>query len=109
MAEDAGIPYYGSYMSLMTHGGVRYEGVLTSVDMANSTLRLSNGEWVDSVDRAHACQSSFSSVSCRFYPYWLLIAVRCMGTEGRAEAGQEIPASNQIFETVQFNGKCLIA
>lgn len=47
MAEDAGVPYYGSYMSLMTHGGVRYEGVLTSVDMANSTLRLSNGEWVD--------------------------------------------------------------
>ena len=44
MGENAGLPYLGSLMSLITHGEVRYEGILAEVDMVNSSLRLSNGE-----------------------------------------------------------------
>ena len=43
MAEGAGLPYVGSLMSLVTHGGVRYEGVLSSIDMPNSAITLSGG------------------------------------------------------------------
>ena len=43
MAEGAGLPYVGSLMSLVTHGGARYEGILASIDMPNSSISLSNG------------------------------------------------------------------
>eukprot|EP00890_Picochlorum_soloecismus_P000737 jgi/Picsp_1/1664/NSC_05138-R1_protein decapping 5 len=42
MAEGAGLPYVGSLMSLVTHGGARYEGILASIDMPNSSISLSN-------------------------------------------------------------------
>ena len=44
MAEQPGLPYIGSTMSLVTHGDVRYEGILAEVDMNTSSLRLTNGE-----------------------------------------------------------------
>ena len=34
----------GSLMSLVSHGDVRYEGVLYSIDMPNSSIAMSNGE-----------------------------------------------------------------
>ena len=43
--EGSGLPFVGSVMSLITHGEVRYEGVLSSIDMPNSSIALSNGEW----------------------------------------------------------------
>jgi len=39
-----GLPYVGSLMSLVTHGEVRYEGILAEIDMPNSAISLSNGE-----------------------------------------------------------------
>ena len=46
MAEggDGGLPFVGSLMSLVSHGDVRYEGVLYSIDMPNSSIAMSNGE-----------------------------------------------------------------
>lgn len=41
MAE--GFPYVGSLMSLVTHNAARYEGVLSMVDMPNSSITLSGG------------------------------------------------------------------
>lgn len=38
-----GLPYVGSLMSLVTHNGARYEGVLSSIDMPNSSITLSGG------------------------------------------------------------------
>ena len=43
MGDNAGLPFLGSLMSLITHGDVRYEGILADVDMTTSSLRLSNG------------------------------------------------------------------
>ena len=43
MAE--GFPYIGSLMSLVTHNAARYEGVLSLVDMPNSSITLSGGTY----------------------------------------------------------------
>ena len=39
-----GLPFLGSLMSLVSHGEIRYEGLLAAVHMAESTIALSNGE-----------------------------------------------------------------
>lgn len=44
MAEE--FPYVGSLMSLVTQNAARYEGVLTMVDMPNSSITLSGGMFV---------------------------------------------------------------
>ena len=43
MGEETSLPYIGSTMSLVSHGDIRYEGVLYTIDMPNSTIALSNG------------------------------------------------------------------
>ncbi|KAL4421803.1 hypothetical protein ABPG77_009609 [Micractinium sp. CCAP 211/92] len=44
MAETGGdgLPFIGSLMSLVSHGEIRYEGTLFTIDMPNSTIALSN-------------------------------------------------------------------
>lgn len=44
MAE--GFPYIGSLMSLVTHNAARYEGILSLVDMPNSSITLSGGMYI---------------------------------------------------------------
>jgi hypothetical protein len=39
-----GLPFLGSLMSLVSHGEIRYEGLLADVNMNTSTIALSNGE-----------------------------------------------------------------
>jgi hypothetical protein len=41
---DSGLPFLGSLMSLVSHKDIRYEGVLSKIDIPNSTISLSNGE-----------------------------------------------------------------
>jgi hypothetical protein len=43
MAEDAGLPFVGSLMSLITQVEMRYEGMLSNIDMPNSTITLHHG------------------------------------------------------------------
>jgi hypothetical protein len=43
-AEEAGLPFIGSLMSLISVSDIRYEGTLYSIDMPNSQIALSNGE-----------------------------------------------------------------
>ncbi len=38
-----GLPFLGSLMSLVSHGEIRYEGLLADVSMETSTIALSNG------------------------------------------------------------------
>ena len=40
----AGNEYVGSLMSLVTHNGVKYEGTMSLVDMASSSITLSAGK-----------------------------------------------------------------
>jgi len=40
MAQQQGVPYIGSHISLVTNSELRYEGILASVDTAESTVTL---------------------------------------------------------------------
>jgi protein LSM14 len=46
MAEgDSGIPFIGSQISLISKSGIRYEGVLHTINMEESSIALQSGGW----------------------------------------------------------------
>lgn len=42
-AQNPAVPYIGSQISLISKSEIRYEGILYTVDMKESTIALQNG------------------------------------------------------------------
>ncbi|KAJ3346670.1 hypothetical protein HDU83_002792 [Entophlyctis luteolus] len=76
--------FLGATISLVSRSDIRYVGVLHSINQAESTVALENGD-------------------CTVLP---LPAVRSFGTEGRKGGNpiDEIPPSPQVFEFIVFRG-----
>lgn len=43
-ADDSGMPFIGSQISLISKSGIRYEGVLHTINMEESSIALQSGE-----------------------------------------------------------------
>lgn len=78
------VPYIGAKISLVSRSEIRYEGILAEVDPVESTIGLEHGTFM---------MSNLSS---------LISIVMMMGTEGRKGPGENIPASQQVYDFILF-------
>lgn len=97
-------PYIGSKISLISKAGIRYEGVLYTIDTKESTVALAKGKCcvLLYVDAAPWNLLSFCPVIIRNKTF-LFLAVRSFGTEDR-QTDRFVPPRDEVFEYIIFRG-----
>ncbi|KAG2605655.1 hypothetical protein PVAP13_4NG089217 [Panicum virgatum] len=132
MAAAAGAPesYIGSVISLTSKSEIRYEGVLYTINTEESSIGLRKlgfkhgvcleprhfQKTVQQLKFVSLILEDTKSFSCRrgllafVFPQfhdlfnYSFPGVRSFGTEGRKKDGQQIPASDKIYEYILFRG-----
>lgn len=125
---STGTPYIGSKISLISKAGIRYEGVLYTIDTDNATVALAKGElslnWgVSALGLApnfDAPRLEWTTLACcvwtyRSYMPWVTIllpkvhclffppTVKSFGTE-RRPTDRPVPPKDDIYEYIIFRG-----
>lgn len=104
---DTGLPYIGSLISLISKSDIRYEGILYTIDMKDSTIALQNGAPMPPARSTLGCLPCLARRDASNNYTRGPLAVRSFGSEGRRTDGPQVPPNNEVFDYIIFRGALL--